>query len=170
MLTSSAAIDERIRRLLPFRLTADQDRAVAEVCRDLAVEKPMQRLLQADVGAGKTAVAVYALLVTVANKHQAALIAPPRACPAARSDARPLSRPQSSPPSSPHWRTVAGRTTDALAALAAGEIDLVVGTQALVQEDVRFAQLGLVVIDEQHKFGVHQAHASGVSGSILTIW
>ncbi|MGH7223757.1 MAG: DEAD/DEAH box helicase, partial [Gemmataceae bacterium] len=76
VLTTTAAIDARIRRLFPFRLTADQDRAVAEVCRDLAGVKPMQRLLQADVGAGKTAVAVYALLVTVANKHQAALMAP----------------------------------------------------------------------------------------------
>ena len=69
-------IDARIRRLFPFALTADQDRAVAEICRDLASERPMQRLLQADVGAGKTAVAVYALLVAVANKHQAALMAP----------------------------------------------------------------------------------------------
>src|SRR5262249_11426590 len=60
-------IDERIRRLFPFRLTEDQDRSVAEICDDLACERPMQRLLQADVGAGKTAVAVYALLVTVAN-------------------------------------------------------------------------------------------------------
>ncbi|MGH7226372.1 MAG: DEAD/DEAH box helicase, partial [Gemmataceae bacterium] len=70
------AIDARIRRLFPFTLTGDQDRAVAEVCRDLADNKPMQRLLQADVGAGKTAVAVYALLVAVANNHQAALMAP----------------------------------------------------------------------------------------------
>src|SRR5206468_8676277 len=69
-------IDARIRRLFPFRLTADQDRAVADVCRDLAGDRPMQRLLQADVGAGKTAVAVYALLVAVANKHQAVLMAP----------------------------------------------------------------------------------------------
>src|SRR5207244_7774410 len=69
-------IDARIRRLFRFRLTGDQDKAVADVCRDLAGDRPMQRLLQADVGAGKTAVAVYALLVTVANKHQAVLMAP----------------------------------------------------------------------------------------------
>src|SRR5205823_11892527 len=69
-------IDARIRRLFPFRLTKDQDQAVAEISRDLAGEQPMQRLLQADVGAGKTAVAVYALLVAVANKHQAVLMAP----------------------------------------------------------------------------------------------
>ena len=112
VLTASAAIDERIRRLLPFRMTADQDRAVAEVCRDLAAEKPMQRLLQADVGAGKTAVAVYALLVTVANKHQAALMAPDRSArPAACPNPRSLPGPQPSPPSAPHRRTHAGRTT-----------------------------------------------------------
>ncbi|MGH7174505.1 MAG: ATP-dependent DNA helicase RecG, partial [Gemmataceae bacterium] len=157
VLTTTAAIDARIRRLFPFRLTADQDRAVAEVCRDLAGVKPMQRLLQADVGAGKTAVAVYALLVTVANKHQAALMAPTEVL--ARQHARTLDHYLA------HSRVrrllLTGALTsaerrDALAALAAGDIDLVVGTQALVQEDVRFARLGLVVIDEQHKFGVHQ--------------
>ena len=76
VLRLTPAIDTHIRRLFPFRLTADQDRAIAEICRDLAGERPMQRLLQADVGAGKTAVAVYALLVAVANKHQAVLVAP----------------------------------------------------------------------------------------------
>ena len=117
----------------------------------------MQRLLQADVGAGKTAVAVYALLVAVANKHQAALMAPTEVL--ARQHARTLERYLA------HSRVrrllLTGALTpaerrEALAALAAGDIDLVVGTQALVQEDVRFARLGLVVIDEQHKFGVHQ--------------
>jgi ATP-dependent DNA helicase RecG len=156
-LPSTPAIDARIRRLFPFALTADQDRVIADVCRDLAGERPMQRLLQADVGAGKTAVAVYALLVTVANKHQAVLMAPTEV----------LAR--------QHWHTLerylahsrvrrllltgslgaAGRR-EALEAIRQGEMDLVVGTQALVQEDVQFARLGLVVIDEQHKFGVNQ--------------
>lgn len=157
ILATTLAIDARIRRLFPFQLTADQDRAVAEICRDLAADKPMQRLLQADVGAGKTAVAVYALLTTVANKHQAALMAPTEVL--ARQHAHVLDRYLA------HSRVrrllLTGALTpaqrrDGLAALAAGDIDLVVGTQALVQEDVRFARLGLVVIDEQHKFGVHQ--------------
>jgi ATP-dependent DNA helicase RecG len=157
VLATTPAIDARIRRLFPFALTADQDRAVAEICRDLAADKPMQRLLQADVGAGKTAVAVYALLVTVANKHQAALMAPTEVL--ARQHAQTLDRYLA------HSRVrrllLTGALTpaqrrNALAALAAGEIDLVIGTQALVQEDVGFARLGLVVIDEQHKFGVHQ--------------
>jgi ATP-dependent DNA helicase RecG len=157
VLPVTSEIDRRIRRLFRFHLTGDQDSAVADVCRDLASDRPMQRLLQADVGAGKTAVAVYALLVTVANKHQAVLMAPTEV----------LAR--------QHWLTLEGYLShsrvrrllltgglsprerrDALAAIAAGDIDLVVGTQALVQDDVRFARLGLVVIDEQHRFGVNQ--------------
>jgi ATP-dependent DNA helicase RecG len=157
LLPVTSQIDSRIRRLFRFRLTADQDKAVADVCRDLAGDRPMQRLLQADVGAGKTAVAVYALLVTVANKHQAILMAPTEV----------LAR--------QHWQTLEGylaqsrvrrllltggltpkERREALAAIKAGDVDLVVGTQALVQEAVQFARLGLVVIDEQHKFGVNQ--------------
>src|SRR5262249_51635819 len=76
LLPVTPAIDERIRRLFPFMLTPDQDRAVAAFCRDLNSPRPMQRLLQADVGAGKTAVAVYAMLVAVACKHQCALMTP----------------------------------------------------------------------------------------------
>jgi len=156
-LPADIAIDKHIRRLFPFDLTADQDKAVAAVCRDLAKDRPMQRLLQADVGAGKTAVAVYALLVAVANKHQAILMAPTEVL------------------ALQHWRTLerylvhsrvrrllltgalnTRRRREALETIRAGEIDLVVGTQALVQEDVQFARLGLVIIDEQHKFGVNQ--------------
>jgi ATP-dependent DNA helicase RecG len=157
ILPATPAIDQRIRRLFPFRLTGDQDRAVAEVCRDLAGDRPMQRLVQADVGAGKTAVAVYALLVAVANKHQAALMAPTEVL--ARQHAQTLDRYLA------HSRVrrllltgaLGGRERQqALEALKNGEVDLVVGTQALVQDDVQFARLGLVVIDEQHKFGVHQ--------------
>jgi ATP-dependent DNA helicase RecG len=157
VLVVTPEIDARIRRLFPFPLTADQDRAIADVCRDLAGERPMQRLLQADVGAGKTAVAVYAMLATVANKHQAVLVAPTEVL------------------AQQHWRTLGNYLThsrvrrflltgalrpkerqQALADIRSGEIDLVVGTQALVQKDVTFARLGLVVIDEQHKFGVNQ--------------
>jgi ATP-dependent DNA helicase RecG len=151
------AIDARVRRLFPFQLTADQELVVKEICADLACNRPMQRLLQADVGAGKTAVAAYALLVTIANKHQAVLVAPTEV----------LAR--------QHWQTFEQYLTrsrvrrllltgglgtterrSALEAIQCGEVDLVIGTQALVQESVQFARLGLVVIDEQHKFGVNQ--------------
>ncbi len=157
VLTTTPGIDAHIRRLFPFKLTGDQEKAVADVARDLASERPMQRLVQADVGAGKTAVAVYGLLVAVANKHQAALMAPTEVL--ARQHFLTLERYLA------HSRVrrllLTGslkprQRAEALARLQAGDVDLVVGTQALVQENVRFAKLGLVVIDEQHKFGVHQ--------------
>jgi ATP-dependent DNA helicase RecG len=150
-------IDARIRRLFPFTLTKDQNQAIADICRDLAGARPMQRLLQADVGAGKTAVAVYALLAAVANKHQAILMAPTEVL------------------AQQHWRTLetylaqsrvrrllltgalsSRQRRQALEEIREGRIDLVVGTQALIQNDVQFGRLGLVIIDEQHKFGVHQ--------------
>src|SRR5206468_3136369 len=156
-LRSSPEIDARIRRLFPFALTDDQNTAVREICADLASKRPMQRLLQADVGAGKTAVAVYALLVTVANKHQAALMAPTEVL--ARQHAHTLDRYLAQ--SRVRRALLTGALTPAqrrqvLEDLAAGQLDLVIGTQALASEDVRFARLGLVVIDEQHKFGVNQ--------------
>ncbi len=156
-LPTTPAIDMHIRRLYPFRLTADQDRAIASVVRDLASDRPMQRLLQADVGAGKTAVAIYAMLVAVANKHQAILMAPTEVL------------------AQQHWRTLEqylakSRVRRAILTgslspkekertlneIKSGDVDLVVGTQALIQDGVEFARLGLVVIDEQHKFGVSQ--------------
>jgi ATP-dependent DNA helicase RecG len=156
-LVTTPAIDYHIRKLYPFQLTGDQNRAIASIAKDLASERPMQRLLQADVGAGKTAVAVYALLVAVANKHQAILMAPTEVL------------------AQQHWRTIeqylansrvrralltgsiSAKERDAtLAGIKAGEIDLVIGTQSLLSENVEFAKLGLVVIDEQHKFGVNQ--------------
>jgi ATP-dependent DNA helicase RecG len=156
-LPASPAIDVHIRRLYPFALTADQERVIQDICKDLDCERPMQRLVQADVGAGKTAVAVYALLVAVANKHQAALMAPTEVL--ARQHYQTLERYLA------HSRVrrlllTGGLSTrqrqDALEALRTGQIDLVIGTQALVQEGVEFHKLGVVVIDEQHKFGVNQ--------------
>ncbi len=150
-------IDERIRRLFPFQLTRDQNRAIVQICRDMASDKPMQRLLQADVGAGKTAVAVYALLLAVAHGYQAALMAPTEVL--ARQHWRTLSRYLA------HSRVRRLLLTGglkprerkaALGEIRMGQVDLVVGTQALIQEDVEFAKLGLVVIDEQHRFGVAQ--------------
>jgi ATP-dependent DNA helicase RecG len=153
----SKEIDEHIRRLYPFDLTRDQNRAIAAICKDMGGERPMQRLLQADVGAGKTAVAVYALLLAVAHKHQAAIMAPTEVL--ARQHWRTLS--QYLAKSRVRRQLLTGGLTDkerriALAEIRMGNIDLVVGTQALIQKDVEFAKLGLVVIDEQHRFGVHQ--------------
>ena len=148
----------------PFQFTPGQNNAVREITADLDSPIAMHRLLQADVGAGKTAVAVYAMLVTVAAGFQTVLMAPTEVL------------------ASQHWRTIdrllsqsrvnrvlltgqltAAERREALARIASGDVQLVIGTQAVIQHDVAFAKLGLVVIDEQHKFGVMQrAHfASG---------
>jgi ATP-dependent DNA helicase RecG len=150
-------IDQRIRRLFPFALTADQDKAISEICGDLAGDRPMQRLLQADVGAGKTAVAVYALLVVIANQHQGVLMAPTEVLARQHMDTLEQYLAQSRV----RRLLLTGAMTarhrrDALENLRTGQINLVVGTQALLEDDVQFARLGLVVIDEQHKFGVNQ--------------
>lgn len=153
----SAQVDRRIRRLFPFALTAAQNKAVADLVADIARSHPMQRLLQGDVGSGKTAVAVYAILATIAAGHQAALVAPTELL--ARQQFHVLDEYLR------NSRVRRGLLTGSLSAadrkqildrLANGELDLVVGTHALVQPDVRFHRLALVVIDEQHKFGVRQ--------------
>ena len=156
-LPTTAKIDSRIRRLFPFDLTAGQDDAVAQIVADFDSGKPMHRLLQADVGAGKTAIAIYAALVAVAAGYQAVLMAPTELL------------------ATQHWQTVesiltqsrvnrtlltgnltAAQRKTALNNIASGEVQLIVGTQAIIQKDVAFHKLGLVVIDEQHKFGVEQ--------------
>ena len=159
-LVATPDIHARIERLFPFEWTAGQRAAIAEVAADLASETPMNRLLQGDVGSGKTVVAVYAMLACVARGHQAALMAPTEIL--ARQHANTLASLLKA--SRVRYLLLVGGMTPkeraaALADIAAGKIDLVIGTHAIVQEDVRFAKLGLVVIDEQHKFGVRQRAA-----------
>jgi len=156
-LPTSAKVDARIRRLFAFRFTGGQDRAVQEVVADMARDRAMHRLLQADVGAGKTAVAVYAMLVAIAAGRQAVMMAPTEVL------------------ASQHWQTIdsllsesrverrlltgqltASTRRETLEGIASGKVQLVIGTQALIQNDVKFQSLGLAVIDEQHKFGVMQ--------------
>jgi ATP-dependent DNA helicase RecG len=157
LLPVTAKIDARIRRLFPFELTAGQEKAIAEITADMAGPLPMNRLLQGDVGSGKTVVAVYAMLLAIAHGYQAVLMAPTEVL--ARQHTVTLERALTVS----HVRRAqltGGLTSSQRAALlqliAAGEVDLVIGTQAIIQEDVSFAKLGLVVIDEQHKFGVRQ--------------
>jgi len=157
MMPVDPQIDARIRRLFPFELTRGQQQVIDEITRDMAAQVPMSRLLQGDVGSGKTVVAVYAMLLCVAHGYQAALMAPTEVL--ARQHAQTLRRLLA------HSRVRIGELRGGLPArergemlgrIAAGQVDLVVGTHAMIQEDVRFAKLGLVVIDEQHKFGVRQ--------------
>jgi ATP-dependent DNA helicase RecG len=158
-------IDARIRRLYPFALTAAQERCVAEIASDMRAPEAMNRLLQGDVGSGKTAVALYALLVAVANRRQAAFMAPTEIL--AEQHHRTLERYLRR--SRVRLRLLQGglagkARTEALEAIAAGEVDIVVGTHALIQEDVSFVRLGLVIVDEQHKFGVDQRAALRAKG------
>ncbi len=154
---ASGKIHARILNRLRHTLTGDQLAAVAEIGADMARERPMNRLLQGDVGSGKTLVAQYAMLLCAAYGHQAALMAPTEVL--ARQHANHL---QSSLASSRlRVALLTGsmsrrERSDVSQALAAGEIDLLVGTQALLSDAVQFKNLGLVIVDEQHKFGVVQ--------------
>jgi ATP-dependent DNA helicase RecG len=154
-------IRARIERLVPYTLTEDQQRIVDEIAADMARTEPMNRLLQGDVGCGKTVVALFAMLQTVAHGRQAVLMAPTELL--ARQHYQTLSRHLA------HSRVRLGLLTGSLSRrerqqlldkMAQGELDIVVGTQAIAaaiqQEGIQFAGLGLVVIDEQHKFGVRQ--------------
>jgi ATP-dependent DNA helicase RecG len=161
----SPKIDAHIRARLPFKLTAAQDRAVAEISCDLAGNEPMNRLLQGDVGSGKTAVAAYACLAVIAGKGQTAFMAPTEVL--AEQHHRTLSRMLAG--SQVRIAYLAGGLPPAerrklIATIAAGEIDLVIGTHAVIQKEVRFRKLALAVLDEQHKFGVEQRLALSRKG------
>lgn len=153
----SAEVDRRIRRLFPFSLTPAQDMAIREIVGDIGQARPMQRLLQGDVGSGKTAVAIYAILASIAAGHQAVFLAPTELL--ARQQFQVLD--EYLRQSRVRRRLLTGSASvsdrrEILDGLVQGKIDLVVGTHALVQPDVQFHRLALVVIDEQHKFGVRQ--------------
>jgi ATP-dependent DNA helicase RecG len=157
---------------LPYRLTSAQQRVVGEIAADLAKPHPMHRLLQGDVGAGKTLVAVSALLVAIAGGWQGALMAPTEVLAEQHHlgirqmldglmvpDAGTLTGDRPVRVDLLTHRTGAAERRRLATALTDGQIDLLVGTHALIQEGVAFAHLGLVVIDEQHRFGVEQRAA-----------
>ena len=156
---------ERYRAVLPFQLTPEQERAIAEIDGDLVRPAPMRRLLQGEVGSGKTVVALYALLRAVESGRQGALMAPTETL------------------AEQHFLTLedvlgrlgvscvlltsalaAGEHAAARAALAAGEAAIAVGTHALIQEEVAFRDLAVAVVDEQHRFGVEQRRALAAAG------
>jgi len=150
-------IDRRIRQRFPFKLTAGQDQAVAQILADLARSEPMNRLLQADVGAGKTAVAVFAALASIANRCQVALLAPTEVLAAQhRTKIERYLHDSRVRMGYLVGSTPRAKRTELLGALRVGQVDFLIGTHALIERDVRFPSLGLVIIDEQHKFGVAQ--------------
>jgi ATP-dependent DNA helicase RecG len=170
-------VDERIResarRVLPFRLTPGQRQALKEIVEDLQGIRPMNRLLQGDVGAGKTVVALLASLVAMENGLQVAFMAPTEIL--AEQHFASISRLLQ--PSRFRVALLTGATGAParrahLAEIESGAVHLVIGTHALVQSEVRFKQLGLVVIDEQHRFGVLQRatlRAKGLRPDVLVM-
>lgn len=153
---TSNLLDTRIINRFPFELTDDQRSAMRQISEDMSRKYPMNRLLQGDVGSGKTVVAIYGMMLAVGNKQQAALMAPTEVL--ARQHYETLTRMLADS------RVTIGllcgslsakERRDTLAAVAGGEVDLIVGTQSLLH-GIEFANLGLCVIDEQHKFGVGQ--------------
>jgi ATP-dependent DNA helicase RecG len=162
----------RFREGLPFPLTGAQERAISEIEADLGQPIPMHRLLQGDVGSGKTLVALWCLLTAVAGGYQGALMAPTEVLAEQHHmSVRAMLAGLAVPDSGSLWgerevrvelltnRTTPSERTRLLAGLETGDIDLVVGTHALLTESVRFGRLGMVVIDEQHRFGVEQRSA-----------
>jgi ATP-dependent DNA helicase RecG len=153
---------------LPFAPTADQRAAFADLDRDVDSGEPMQRLLMGEVGSGKTVVALYAMLRALEAGHQAALMAPTETL--AEQHAITLGRllaEEAIPFALLTGATTAAVRRQALNQLASGELGLILGTHALIEPTVKFARLGLVVIDEQHRFGVEQRgalDAKGVTG------
>ncbi len=166
-------IRESARRVLPFRLTGDQKKVIAEIVEDMKRPQPMNRLLQGDVGSGKTIVALMAALVAMENGFQVAFMAPTeilaeqhfitirRLLEASRFRLALLT-----------GSTPAKKRREMQAELAAGSVHLAVGTHALVQDPIAFRELGLVIIDEQHRFGVLQRatlRAKGLHPDVLVM-
>ena len=150
-------IDQHIRARIPFQFTHGQNSVVKEIARDLQETRPMNRLVQGDVGSGKTVVALYAMLMAIASKHQAALMAPTELL--AEQHFASITQILKGARVSIELLTGSlkpAQRKDIHKRLAAGEVDLLIGTHALLTETVNFKSLGIAVIDEQHRFGVHQ--------------
>ncbi len=166
-------VREAVRRILPFTPTDAQKRAIKEIVADMTSEEPMNRLLQGDVGSGKTIVAVQAMVISVENLYQTVLMAPTEIL--AEQHARNIKR----------WLAHTDYRVELLIgsmkarekreiheALKSGEIDIIIGTHAVIQEAVEFKNLGLAVIDEQHRFGVMQRaeiRRRGVNPDVLVV-
>jgi ATP-dependent DNA helicase RecG len=151
---------------LPFEPTKDQLRAFDEIDADLDSGEPMQRLLMGEVGSGKTVVALYSMLRALEVGFQAALMAPTETL--AEQHAATLGKmlaEEATPFALLTGATPAARRREALERLATGELGLIVGTHALIDAEVRFARLGLCVVDEQHRFGVEQRRALDSKGA-----
>ena len=167
------AVKDRIASIMPFRLTRAQKKVTAQIFNDMQSTAPMNRLLQGDVGSGKTIVAVVAMIAAMENDLQTALMAPTEIL--AEQHARSIKRLLARTPYRVELLTGSLRAAEKRrlqTALTSGEIHACIGTQALIQEAVAFEKLGLVVIDEQHRFGVMQRaelRARGLNPDVLVM-
>ena len=157
VIENNPTIDGRIRRLLAFELTEDQNNSIGQICDDMQKPLPMNRLLQGDVGTGKTAVAAYASLVAIANKYQVVLMAPTEVL--AQQHFRTFTSMLAK--SQVRLQFLSGSSTASerkqlIEQIESGDVDFVIATQAILHANAMFKRLGLVIIDEQHKFGVRQ--------------
>ena len=164
----SSELVARLEKSLPFALTDDQQRTWQEIQRDMESPLPMRRLVQGDVGSGKTVIAMLALVKTVENGYQGALMAPTEILASQHYEGfcRQLE------PLGLRIGFLSGRLTkkkreDMYAQIAGNQVDIVIGTHALIQEGVEFAKLGLVVTDEQHRFGIAQRAELEKKGSLM---
>ena len=164
-LPTSPEIDERINARIPFTLTPDQDRVAKEIARDLSFTTPTNRLIQGDVGSGKTVVALSAMLRAIAHGHQAALMAPTELL-AEQHYLSNMLKGSSTRIALLTGSMPADMRSATLALIESGEIDLIVGTHALVSDTVAFHSLAVAIIDEQHRFGVEQRAKLRVKGTI----
>ncbi|WP_027406360.1 ATP-dependent DNA helicase RecG [Anaerovibrio sp. RM50] len=159
---------EKLMGLLPFKLTGDQGKAWNDICNDMESSVPMRRLVQGDVGSGKTVIAMLALVKTVENGYQGALMAPTEIL--ARQHYEGFIKQLE--PLGIKVALLSGKLTkkqreQIYGELAAQQIDIVIGTHALIQEQVAFKKLGLVVTDEQHRFGINQRAELEKKGTLM---
>jgi ATP-dependent DNA helicase RecG len=166
-------VREAVRRVLPFKLTGDQKTVIREIVTDMQRPQPMNRLLQGDVGSGKTIIALMAALVAMENGLQVAFMAPTEILAEQHYfNIRRLLEQSRFRITLLTGGTPARKRRELLAELAGGSLQMVIGTHALVQEDVAFRELGLAIIDEQHRFGVLQRatlRAKGLHPDVLVM-
>jgi ATP-dependent DNA helicase RecG len=163
---------EEVKRVLPFRLTGAQKRVLREIAADLRSDRPMYRLLQGDVGSGKTIVALIAAILMIRNGHQVALLAPTEILVEQHFQRIRQLVDHSLVVAKATGSMTAGERRTLLAGLRDGYIQMVIGTHALLEEKVIFKSLGLAIVDEQHRFGVEQRQrlfAKGDAPDILVM-
>ena len=169
-LVSDGRLSAKIIAALPYTLTASQQQAVDDIRKDLAEPKRMLRLLQGDVGSGKTIVGLLAMASAIEAGKQAALMAPTEILARQHFERiKPLADAAGLTTALLTGRDKAAQRAATRAALAAGDIHIAIGTHALFQDDVVFRDLGLAVVDEQHRFGVHQRLALGSKGALADV-